>query len=134
MMALTVFFLFASAVFSGFIQFVLETAKRYRSGIMSSRTRIMLVIAVLFVAWAGLENAVAQKASVPKPQDNRAIGEPDVRKLPLLMDTDKNGKVSKETFMMFMEEEFERLDKNKTGELDPQELNQTSPRAKHVGK
>ena len=101
---------------------------------MSTRTSIILVIAVLVVTWAGVENAVAQKASVPKPQDNLAIGEPDVRKLLLVMDTDKNGKVSKETFMKFMEEEFERLDKNKTGELDPKELNQTSPHAKHVGK
>jgi hypothetical protein len=50
------------------------------------------------------------------------------------MDTDKNGRVSKQTFMKLMEEEFERLDKNKTGELDAKELNQSSPRAKHVGK
>ena len=101
---------------------------------MSSLMRIALVIAVIVVICVGLENAVAQKASVPKSQDRLALGEDDVKKLLLLMDTDKNGKVSKETFMKFMEEESNRLDKNKTGELDAKELNRSIPNAKHVGK
>ena len=48
-----------------------------------------------------------------------------VRQLLLLMDTDKSGKISKHEWMKFMEAEFDRLDKNKTGELDPQELLQS---------
>ena len=102
---------------------------------MSSRARIMVVVvvfAVLVATGAMLGTAVAQKASAPKPQDSVALGEDEVKKLLLLMDTDKNGKVSKETFMKFMEEEFERLDKNKTGELDAKELNRPSSHAKHV--
>lgn len=95
---------------------------------------LILVIAALVVTWVGLGNAVRQKASVPKPQDNLALGEDEVKKLLLLMETDKNGKVSKQTFMKFMEEEFDRLDKNKIGELDAKELNRTTPHAKHVGK
>jgi uncharacterized protein YneF (UPF0154 family) len=94
----------------------------------------IVVLALLVTTGARLGNDVAQKASVPKPQDNPALGEDEVKKLLLLMDTDKNGRVSKQTFMKLMEEEFERLDKNKTGELDAKELNQSSPRAKHVGK
>jgi Ca2+-binding EF-hand superfamily protein len=43
----------------------------------------------------------------------------------LLMDRDQNGKVSKEEFMNFMAAEFERLDKNKDGELDVNELTQS---------
>jgi len=39
-----------------------------------------------------------------------------------LMDTDRNGKVSKEEFLRFMEAEFDFADKNKDGELDPNEL------------
>jgi Ca2+-binding EF-hand superfamily protein len=31
------------------------------------------------------------------------------------MDTDKNGKISKQEFTKFMEAEFERLDKDKSG-------------------
>ena len=43
----------------------------------------------------------------------------------LLMDTDKNGKISKHEFMSFMEAEFDRLDKDKSGELDPNELKES---------
>jgi Ca2+-binding EF-hand superfamily protein len=39
------------------------------------------------------------------------------------MDTDKRGKVSKAEFMAFMEAEFDRLDKDKSGEVDLRELN-----------
>jgi hypothetical protein len=37
------------------------------------------------------------------------------------MDTDQNGKVSKQAWMEFMEGEFDRLDRDKKGELDPRE-------------
>lgn len=54
----------------------------------------------------------------------------------LLMDTDKNGRISKKEFMDFMEAEFERLDKDKSGELDVKELTQSELRASHppIGK
>jgi Ca2+-binding EF-hand superfamily protein len=45
------------------------------------------------------------------------------------MDTDKNGKISKKEFMDFMAAEFDRLDKDKSGELDPKELTQSRIRA-----
>jgi hypothetical protein len=92
---------------------------------MSSRTRIMfvvVVIAVLVATGAMLGTAVAQQASAPKQQDNLALGEPEVKKLLLLMDTDNDGKVSKQVFMSFMEAEFNRLDKKKEGKLDVKEL------------
>jgi hypothetical protein len=38
------------------------------------------------------------------------------------MDTDKNGRISKQEWMSFMEKEFDRLDPDKSGELDPKEL------------
>jgi hypothetical protein len=53
-----------------------------------------------------------------------ALGQEEVKQLLLLMDTDKNGKVSKQEFMKFTEEEFDRLDKDKS-ELDPKELSQS---------
>jgi Ca2+-binding EF-hand superfamily protein len=43
-----------------------------------------------------------------------------------LMDTDKRGMVSRQEFMRFMEAEFERLDKNKKGELNVKELTQST--------
>jgi Ca2+-binding EF-hand superfamily protein len=38
------------------------------------------------------------------------------------MDQDKNGVVSKEEFMQFMEAEFDRLDVDKSGGLSAEEL------------
>jgi Ca2+-binding EF-hand superfamily protein len=81
--------------------------------------------------------AVAQKAAVPKPQDKFAIGEGEAKQLLLLIDTDKNGRISKQEWIKFMEAEFDRLDKAKTGYLDVKELMQSKLRVSHfssVGK
>ena len=55
----------------------------------------------------------------------------------LLIDTDENGKISKQEWMKFMEAEFDRLDKDKKGQLDAKELTQSKLRVGHpvnVGK
>jgi len=84
---------------------------------------LLLGVTSVLVATVGLlGTAEAQKASAPKPQDKLALGESEVRQLLALMDADKNGKVSKEQYMKFMEAEFERLDKSKKGDLDVREL------------
>ena len=99
--------------------------------------RVIVPIAVLVAIWAILGSAVAQKAAAPKSQDKLALGEPEVKQLLLLMDTDKSGKISKEEWMKFMESEFDRLDKDKKGQLDTKELEQSKLRVSHpanVGK
>ena len=48
-----------------------------------------------------------------------------------LMDTDRNGKISKDEFMRFMETEFDYADKNKDGQLDPVELKKLVRRVTH---
>ena len=107
---------------------------------MLRRTNIVwfiVVIAVLVATWALLGTAVAQRAATPKPQDKLALGEAEVKQLLLLMDTDKNGKISKEEWMKFMEAEFDRLDKDKSGDLDAKDLTQSKLRVSHfvgVGK
>jgi hypothetical protein len=98
---------------------------------MSNRTKIvliMLVIAMLATPWAMVGTAVAQKVAVAKPQDTVAIGEDEAKQLLLLIDTDKKGKISKQQWMKFMEAEFDRLDKTKSGELDVRELMQSKLR------
>ena len=98
---------------------------------MLNRTKIvlvMLVIAILATTWGMVGTAGAQKAAVPKPQDKFAIGEDEAKQLLLLVDTDKKGKVSKQEWMKFMEAEFDRLDKTKSGELDVDELMQSKLR------
>lgn len=49
-------------------------------------------------------------------------GEAYARQMLLLMDRDKNGKVSRQEFMDFMAAEFEKMGKNKDCELDVKEL------------
>jgi hypothetical protein len=71
----------------------------------------------------------AVPAAVPKPADKLTLGQNDIMQLLLLVDTDKNGKISKEEYMKFMEAEFERLDTDKSGELDVKELMQSRLRA-----
>jgi Ca2+-binding EF-hand superfamily protein len=76
--------------------------------------------------------ALSQKASTPKVQDKNAIAEEHARQLVLLMDTDKNGKISKQEWMKFMEAEFDRLDKDKKGELDQLELRKSMVEITHT--
>jgi hypothetical protein len=40
----------------------------------------------------------------------------------LLLDANTQGKISKQQYMKFMEAEFDRLDKDKTGELDVKQI------------
>jgi EF hand len=98
---------------------------------------VSVVLAVLLTTWAMLGTAGARKAATPKAQDKLALGEPEVMQLLLLMDTDKNGKISKQEWMKFMEAEFDKLDKDKKGELDAKELTQSKLSVSHsanVGK
>jgi Ca2+-binding EF-hand superfamily protein len=99
------------------------------SDYVSKKENLMFVIVVLMFALVAA--AAGQRASTPKPQDKEALGEGEVKQLLLLMDTDKNGKISKQEYMSFMEAEFDRLDKDKSGELDPKELTQSQFRVSH---
>src|SRR5271157_3955969 len=93
--------------------------------------RAVVAIAVLVSTWAILGTAIAQRQAVPKPQDKLALGENEVKHLLLLMDTDENGKISKQEWMKFMEAEFDRLDRDKSGDLDVKDLTQSKLRVSH---
>ena len=86
---------------------------------------ILAILTVLVVTGTMLATAAAQKASVPKVQDRLAMGEEEVKHLLLLMNPDKQGMVSKQEYMKFMEAEFERLDREKKGELNVRKLTQS---------
>jgi hypothetical protein len=58
----------------------------------------------------------------PPPQDRLTAGEAAATQLLLLMDTDKDGMVSKAEFMSFMSAEFDHMDMNHDGKLDVREL------------
>jgi hypothetical protein len=96
-----------------------------------------LAAAMLLAAGIGAGTAVAREDSASRHQNRIALGEDEVKQLVLLMDQDKNGKVSQREFMNFMQEEFKRLDKDKSGELDVKELADSQIRVSHftaVGK
>ena len=78
------------------------------------------VVALATLLAAGL--AMARNEGPKSSHDAVTMGEPEAKQLALLMDEDKNGKVSRAEFMKFMEAEFNRLDKDKNGALDVEEL------------
>ena len=89
-------------------------------------------LGIALVCAAGLmPAALAQKSASPRPPDTAQLAEENVKQLLLLMDTDKNGKISKQEWMKFMDQEFDRLDKDKTGELDRNELLQSMISVRH---
>ena len=88
------------------------------------------------VSAAGRAASGAQQTAnpVPQPDSSKVVaGEVEAKKLLLLMDADKNGKVSKAEFMAFMAAEFERLDMDHNGELDVKELEQSQLATAHRG-
>jgi Ca2+-binding EF-hand superfamily protein len=95
-------------------------------------TRRNLLSGLLGAALVFSAIAQGQKANVPVKPNKTAIAEENVKQLLLLMDTDKNGKVSKKEWMDFMSAEFDRLDTDKSGELDPKELMQSRVYMRHV--
>ena len=76
--------------------------------------------AVMLAAGPWVGNALAV-IDPPSPV-TLAKGESEAKRLLVIMDKDRNGKVSKQEFMAFMEAEFDRLDKDKSGQLDVREL------------
>jgi len=76
-------------------------------------------IAVVTIALVG---GAASTSAFAVSSKGVAAGEAYARQLLQLMDTDKNGKVSRAEFMHFMEAEFDRLDVDHNGELTVQEL------------
>jgi Ca2+-binding EF-hand superfamily protein len=97
--------------------------------------KVIFGVAVVLTVAAVVPTAItAQNSSpnAPVKEKKIAAGEQEAKKLLLLMDKDQNGKVSKQEFMSFMEAEFDRLDKDKNGELDVKELTQSQLRTRQA--
>jgi Ca2+-binding EF-hand superfamily protein len=73
---------------------------------------------------------VAPTSAAEKAEQDKKLAEATemAKRLLLLMDTDKSGKVSRQEWMRFMEAEFDRLDVNHDGQLDVKELTQSRVR------
>ncbi|MGO9995122.1 MAG: EF-hand domain-containing protein [Steroidobacteraceae bacterium] len=91
-------------------------------------------IAGAIIAAVLLATSSDARAEQPNSADSATklkIGLSQTAQLLQLMDTDKNGKVSKQEFMRFMEAEFDFADTDKNGELDPNELRRLIRRFSH---
>jgi hypothetical protein len=89
------------------------------------------LLSVIASATVVVGTVAAQKAAIPKQPDKSAIAEENVKELLLLMDADRNGRISKEEWMKFMAVEFDRLDKERRGAVDQDRLRPTAA-IKHV--
>jgi hypothetical protein len=92
---------------------------------MVTRRNLVSAIAMLGATWTLPGKALQEKDTLPKPPGKLALGDTQVKDLLLLMDTDKNGKISKAEWMDFMSAEFDRLDTDHSGELDIHEIAQS---------
>ncbi len=115
---------------------------------MVKRVKFILFIAAMLVTVAAVVIAAAkwpngisagvnsnegvgsdpQTTTSPNPpstlpaESRQAATEEYLKKLLLLMDTDKSGRVSKKEWMDFMSKQFDLLDTNHDGQLDVKEL------------
>ncbi len=81
----------------------------------------LMGVRIALLCCAGCLFNVALADDAP-PTAKLKVGLPSVVQLLDLMDTNKNGAVSKDEFMQFMAAEFDYADRNKDGELNPREL------------
>lgn len=86
-----------------------------------SKNRMMMLAAVVVAGLAAARMLVPVALAAPRLDP----GLKQTMQLLVLMETDTSGKVTKAEFMKFMESEFDKLDKNKDGELDVRELTQS---------
>jgi EF hand len=89
---------------------------------MDRQLNTVLAATVLIALGSIAPAASAADAPAADADKKLQVGLSPTVQLLQLMDTDKNGKISKEEFMRFMEAEFDYADKNKDSELDPREL------------
>lgn len=97
---------------------------------MTEKRKYVLILAVMvaLLAIGGMVGAVAaQKSTTEAPSQHKGAivaGQTAAKQLLLLMDTNKDGKVSKEEWMKFMSDEFDRLDTNHDGFVDVKDMEQ----------
>ena len=102
---------------------------------MQKRWKIVFGIAGMLALGTVVPMAVTAQSPgstlTPAQKDKKLkAGEKEAKKLLLLMDKDQNGMISKQEFMTFMEAEFDRLDADKSGQLDVSELTKAQIRTR----
>jgi len=104
-------------------------SRGYRNALAGFAVAALLATTGTALARATLPINESVAGAQPQKEKKLTAGEQEAKKLLRLMDKDQNGKVSKAEFMGFMEAEFDRLDKDKSGELDVRELTESAVRS-----
>jgi hypothetical protein len=89
---------------------------------ISKSALIVPFVALMASICAAPQSAAPQNAAPQSATSPLQKGEYSTVQLLQLMDKDRDGKVSRAEFMKFMNDEFDRLDVNKDGRLDVNEL------------
>ena len=89
---------------------------------MSMTRKVVAVIGVSLIVGSASTSAFAQS------KRTSAAATRDVSQLMRMMDKDMNGAVSKDEFMQFMSQTFDRLDINRSGQLERNELRRLTTR------
>ncbi|MGD0798515.1 MAG: hypothetical protein ABR910_12405 [Acidobacteriaceae bacterium] len=104
---------------------------------LTNIARLTVAAAALVAVYILPAAASAQKDATPKQivtvqQEQPAFGQNQVAQLVLLMNTNKDGRVTREQFIRFMDAQFDLLDTNKTGAVAVKEVIQPTPRVWYV--
>jgi hypothetical protein len=88
------------------------------------RQSAVIIAALLMLLFLTGRPYVRAARTTAHSQGKQLLSADQIKLMFLLMDTDKDGKISKQEWMSFMSSTFDQLDQNKTGKLDPKELSQ----------
>jgi hypothetical protein len=85
---------------------------------------LVLAVAALLATGTIAGTAFAQKQAVPKPLDRIALGDDHTQQVSVSfeIDVNKNGQISRQDWMRLMATEFDKLDANRSGQVDAAEL------------
>ena len=85
-------------------------------------TKRTTVFALMAMAPMLVGAVIAQKDGLMKRPNPTEIASDHAREILLVMDTDKQGKITKEAWMTFMAAEFDKLDPDGSRIIDPKKL------------
>ncbi len=91
------------------------------------KTGWLVLLTVLIAVGITVGSALARETGVPR-HNPLAVAQDATAQLVILMDQDEAGTVSKADFLKFMAAEFDRLDTNRTGVLNVDQLRQAEQR------
>jgi hypothetical protein len=82
---------------------------------------VIIAILLILLLLAGRPSARGGPTA-PRSHGKQLLSADQIKLLFLLMDKDKDGKISKDEWMSFMASEFDQLDETRSGKLDAKEL------------